>query len=74
MSRDLKPSDRVRLTVQNRMRGYQPGDQGVVVRELVAVRSTRYYLVAMDQDDPGKIGVVFTDDEIELDPNARSAS
>ena len=73
MSHDLKPGDRVRLTVLQRMRDYQPGDQGVVVRELVAVRSTRYYLVAMDQDDPGTIGVVFTDEEIELAREAQAA-
>jgi hypothetical protein len=64
----LKPGDRVRLTVRNRMHGYQPGDKGVVERELAAGPSgTRYYLVRMDKDDPTRSGVVFTDDEIEPD-------
>jgi hypothetical protein len=69
----LKPGDRVRLTVQNRMGGYQPGDKGVVVRELVAGIQTCYFLVAMDKDDPVKTGVVFTADEIEFVNDARSA-
>jgi hypothetical protein len=56
MSRELKPGDRVHVTVRNRMYGYQPGASGV-----------RYYVVAMDKDDPTKSGVVFTADEIELD-------
>jgi hypothetical protein len=65
---ELKAGDRIRLSTSNRLRGYQPGDPGVVVRELVAgLNGTRYYLVKMDQDDPGKLGVVFTDDEIDFD-------
>jgi hypothetical protein len=54
------------------MQGYQPGEKGVVLRELlremlVGISGTRYYLVAMDQDDPSKMGVVFLADEIEPD-------
>ena len=68
MSRELKPGDRVRVTVRNRMYGYHPGDKGTVLREAVAGPSgARYYVVAMDKDDTTKSGVVFTADEIELD-------
>jgi hypothetical protein len=68
MSRELKPGDRVRVTVCNRMSGYQPGDKGTVLREAISGPSgARYFAVAMDKDDPTKSGVVFTADEIELD-------
>jgi hypothetical protein len=67
-TRGLNPGERVRLTVRNRMHGYQPGDKGLMLRELAAgPGGTRYYLVRMDKDDPTKSGVVFTDDEIEPD-------
>jgi hypothetical protein len=68
---ELKPGDRVRLTVQNRMRGYQPGDKGVVVRELVFdISGTHYFLVEMDQKGSRlevRLEVYFRPDEIELD-------
>ena len=32
MRRELKPGDRVCVTVRNRMAGYQPGDTGSVLR------------------------------------------
>ena len=68
MSRELKPGDRVRVTVRNRMPGYQPGDKGTVMRETeVGPSRQRYYTVAMDKDDPAKGGVVFRFDEIEPD-------
>jgi hypothetical protein len=68
MSRELKPGQRVRVTVRNRMSGYQPGDKGSVPREVADGPSgTHYYVVAMDKDDPTKSGVVFSDDEIEAD-------
>ena len=55
MSRELKPGQRVRVTVRNRMAGYQPGDKGTVMREVADGPSgTRYYVVAMDKDDPIK--------------------
>jgi hypothetical protein len=38
---NLKPGDRVRVTVQDCMRGYQPGDQGTVLRERVVGPATR---------------------------------
>jgi hypothetical protein len=68
MSRSLKPGESIRVTVRNRMAGYQPGDKGTVMREVADGPSgTRYYVVAMDKDDPQKTGVVFSDDEIEPD-------
>jgi hypothetical protein len=68
MSRALKVGDRVRVTIHNRMAGYQPGDKGAVLREVADGPSgTRYYVVAMDKDDPIKTGVLFSDDEIEAD-------
>jgi hypothetical protein len=68
MNHSLKPGERIRVTVRNRMAGYQPGDKGMVMREVAEGPSgTRYYVVAMDKDDAQKTGVVFSDDEIELD-------
>jgi hypothetical protein len=68
VSQGLKPGDRVRVTVRNRVTGYQPGEKGTVQREVVSTsRGTLYYLVSMDKDDPSNSGVVFADDEIELD-------
>jgi hypothetical protein len=32
---ELKPGDRVRLTVVQRMRGYQPGDKGMVLQVVI---------------------------------------
>jgi hypothetical protein len=64
----LKKGDRVRVSVCNRMYGYQPGDKGTVLREAIrAPRGTRYYLVAMDKDNPAHAGVVFNAEEIEPD-------
>jgi hypothetical protein len=68
MSAQLKPGDRVRVTSRNRMHGYQPGDKGVVLRQIVAGPSgAYYYVVAMDEGSPSQSGVVFSDDEIEPD-------
>ena len=51
MSCQLKAGDRVRVTVRNRMHGYQPGDKGEVLREITAGPSGAcYYVVAMDKD------------------------
>jgi hypothetical protein len=42
----LKPGDGVRVTARYRMRAYQTGDQGMVLRELATSSSgLRYYLV-----------------------------
>jgi hypothetical protein len=63
---NLKPGDRVRLTAQQLTWDCQPGDKGMVLRELLtSPNGTRYYLVRMDKDEPGKTGVVCTADEIE---------
>jgi hypothetical protein len=64
----LKKGDRVHVTERNRMYGYQPGDKGTIVREAIRAPSgTRYYLVAMDKDNPTHAGVVFAEREIEPD-------
>ena len=53
MSRELKPGQRVRVTVRNRVARYQPGDTGTVLRSSVlATTGQRYYTVTMDIDDP----------------------
>jgi hypothetical protein len=68
MSRELKPGQRVRVTVRNRVARYQPGDTGTVLRSSVlATTGQRYYTVAMDIDDPAASGAVFAEDEIEAD-------
>jgi hypothetical protein len=52
----------------NDMAGYQPGDKGTIIREtVVALSRQRYYLVAMDKDNPDAKGTVFTEEEIEPD-------
>jgi hypothetical protein len=68
MSRELKPGQRVRVTVRNRLAGYQPGDTGTVLwSSLSAASGVRYYTVAMDIDDPAARGAVFAEGEIEPD-------
>ena len=68
MDCELKPGDRVRVTSRCRIHGYQPGDKGTVLRDVVAGPSgTCYFVVAMDKDQPDAAGIVFSDDEIELD-------
>ena len=68
MSRGLKKGDRVRVTSWSSVAGYQVGDKGTVLREVVTTsRGTLYYLVAKDRDDPNHSGVVFRHDEIEPD-------
>jgi hypothetical protein len=50
MSRNLKPGDRVHVTIANRVPGYQAGGMGTVQREIVsATQGTLFYLVAMDK-------------------------
>jgi hypothetical protein len=68
MRRELKPGQRVRVTVRNRVARYQPGDSGTVLwSSLSAATGVRYYTVAMDIDDPAASGAVFTESEIEPD-------
>ena len=69
MGRPLQISDRVRVTLRNRLAGYQPGDKGTVVRgaSTATITGERYYTVFMDKDEPDATGVVFAEDEIEPD-------
>jgi hypothetical protein len=68
MNRPLQPGDRIRVTIRNRMAGYQPGDKGTVLRVATsATTGERYYTVAMDKDNLTMSGAVFTEDEIEAD-------
>ncbi len=68
MSRGLKKGDRVRVTNRSGVAGYQVGDKGTVLREVVSTsRGTLYFLIAMDKDDPSHSGVIFRHDEIESD-------
>ena len=67
MSRQLKPGQRVRVTVRNRVTRYQPGDTGTVLRSSVSATGERSYTVAMDLDDPAGSGAVFAEGEIEAD-------
>jgi hypothetical protein len=69
----MKPGARVRVTVRSRLHGYRPGNTGIVLCQVFAgPRGACCYLVAMDQDDPAASGVVFTDEEIEPDTDART--
>jgi hypothetical protein len=66
MSRELKPGQRVRVTVRNRIAGFQPGDTGMVLH--AATRGAigeRFFLVAMDKGELDSTGVIFTEGEIE---------
>jgi hypothetical protein len=65
---DRKPGDRVRITRQNRLTGYLPGDRGQVVvgPEVITASEVRYYLVAI-KEVPARSSAVFAEDEIEPD-------
>jgi hypothetical protein len=68
MTRELKPGQRVRVTVRNRLARYQPGETGTVLRSSVSpTTGERHYTVAMDLDGPATSGAVFAEDEIEAD-------
>lgn len=61
----LARGDFVRLTPQNRMPRYEPGDRGMITQGPNTLGGVqRYYLVMMERDDPPRI-VIFTEDEIE---------
>ena len=67
MSTQLKPGDRVCLTVLARRIGYESGEMGTVLWGPSTSHSGQtYYLVSMDKDGPGN-GVTFTAKEIEAD-------
>jgi hypothetical protein len=67
MSTELKPGDRVRVTVLGRRIGYESGDKGTVLWGPISSHSGQtFYLVSMDKDGPGN-GVTFRAWEIEAD-------
>jgi hypothetical protein len=63
----LKPGDRIRVTVCNRLAGYEPGDKGTMLREVTVGLNGSYYVVTMDRGEPDSTGVIFTEGEIEAD-------
>jgi hypothetical protein len=67
MNYDLRPGDRVRVTVLSRVGGYRPGARGTVLggREASAV-GWRYFVVRMDGAPMGT-WTIFAADEIEPD-------
>ncbi len=64
----LAIGDRVRVTANNRVGHYHPGDRGRILSgpEVLFEGGMRYYLVAMDKEDAGN-WIVFAEDEIEPD-------
>jgi hypothetical protein len=64
----VKVGDRVRVTNQNHVKGYQLGDKGKVIWGPYNPASSKgtYYLVRMDKN-PAPNGVTFFPDEIERD-------
>ena len=68
MSITLKIGDRVRVTPQSRVKGYEPGDKGQVVDgpKTLPGGTEPYYLVVLKRDG-GSRTVPFNADEIELD-------
>jgi hypothetical protein len=68
MSDTLKIGDRVRVTPQSRVKGYEPGDNGNVVHgpKTLPDCTGPYYLVAMERDRWSR-RVPFDADEIEAD-------
>jgi hypothetical protein len=62
---ELKPGDRVRVTSQRPVHGYQPGCTGIVRTGPNPDKSGKtYYGVAMDKDDAKDV-TLFLADEIE---------
>ena len=68
MSVTLKVGDRVRVTARSRVKGYEPGDKGHVVRgpKTLPDCTEPYYLVVMDRDSWSRT-VPFDADEVEAD-------
>jgi hypothetical protein len=64
MIRELKVGDRVRVTMRNRMAGYEPGDEGTLLHATRSAGGRYFYLVAMDGGEPDSTGVIFTEGEI----------
>jgi hypothetical protein len=65
MSQELKIGDRVRITTERPIRGYQPGSSGTIRSGPTTDRSGKsYYVVSMDKD-ASEDGTIFLADEIE---------
>lgn len=65
MSEELKIGDRVRVTTERPVQGYQPGSRGTVRSGPTTDRSGKtYYVVGMDKDSAND-GTIFLPDEIE---------
>jgi hypothetical protein len=67
MSDQLKVGDRVRISQRSHVRGYQPGDKGIVLEGPTSYTGDNQpsYVVAMDKDGPGHTSIIFGADEIE---------
>jgi len=67
MSQELKIGDRVRVTAERPVHGYQPGCRGTVQSGPTTDRGgNTYYSVSMDKDDKND-STCFLADEIEAD-------
>ena len=70
MSLELKPGDRVRLTMRGCTSDYAPGDKGMVTdgpkHHMGPGPNDPYYLVAMDKDAPQR-KTVFNANDLEAD-------
>ena len=65
MSQELKIGDRVRVTTERPVHGYQPGCRGVVRSGPTTDKGGKtYYSVSMDKDDAND-ATFFLADEIE---------
>lgn len=63
----IRKGECVRLTRQNRLLRYQPGDRGMIIDGPHSLGGRGgYYLVVMDRDDPPRL-LIFMSDEIERD-------
>ena len=62
MNREPKMGDRVRVTSRSRVKGYQPGDKGVVLEGPIGYAGSgdTSYVVAMDKDQPDATGGLFS--------------
>ena len=66
MSQELKIGDRVRVTTERPVHGYQPGCRGVVRSGPTTDKGGKtYYSVSMDKDEKNDL-TSFLADEIEL--------
>lgn len=67
MPQQPKTGDHVRLTAQDFLPDYRPGDTGTVESGPHPIPSGgSYFIVLMDRGRPGAAAVVFTEREIEL--------